>query len=824
MIDYSTEHCHKLEEEFNQLNLSRPKRFSRYDAGRNLSYKITSIDGKHEIETELLIEKFVGGGFAGQVYKVKLRSAEGDLQYFPELKIGAEYAVKILIPPSGFSRFFRNFIYRLGFGGPFQPQINPAAARTGAIWQKFIRLAASKYFNNEKSVVDIYGLFIDTDLGSCGEISEWIEGRTWWLEVNDHINLFSRNKNKLSSQVDNYSPEFTAKHKFMLNFVKLLHQMGAPEFARQYEWSTMKSQPNCLKRSSSHDNPDEGLVAVDFRAGLALLPLLPMSPGDFKLIINGFLRGSLVQFDRGNVKKLKKYLNENFTLSTDEEDLLVELERNELIYRNSVPDITHNHFKIFFSKKLWSGIFHSSRSSWKIRKLIDSKTEIKLSGNKLLMTIFYLIGLLPILGSFTIKLLGMKNWREHYRNILIGSTYFKKAIKGIRLEKLIKWHRRGQITEATSDRIQRSLLLFWLHALFSILPTGLHRFLTDKAYFKHKLYMIFLRPLKLYFDHDLREDWLRNMISEGKNKHMLSNDDADTILNQLNEPFIQKYLKSLAVHICTIPITQVVSVFLALLYVLTHPEMPRTQAWGIGIGIIALFQIIPISPGSLVRGLYVVYLVIKERNFKDYNIAVFLGFFKYIGYLAFPIQMTYKYPALARFMAGHWATEAVHMIPVFGEKGALLEHWIFDLFYNVPLTIRRQMSERVELRKTRKVRYWPIPLLIIFNCALFCIIDYYYLSRLGALPDVRSIWWLTILISSASGFILTRGLGGMRFNYRITTSIIIGLIVGIAYTVISYQMGFSDSILIEMAWRSFIITLFTSLGCIVSEVSIGENH
>ncbi len=47
-----------------------------------------------------------------------------------------------------------------------------------------------------------------------------------------------------------------------------------------------KSQPNCLKRNGT--KADSGLVAVDFRAGLALLPFLPMSPGDFKLIINGY--------------------------------------------------------------------------------------------------------------------------------------------------------------------------------------------------------------------------------------------------------------------------------------------------------------------------------------------------------------------------------------------------------------------------------------------------------------------------------------------------------------------------------------------------------
>ncbi|GAI08361.1 unnamed protein product, partial [marine sediment metagenome] len=201
------------------------------------------------------------------------------------------------------------------------------------------------------------------------------------------------------------------------------------------------------------------------------------------------------------------------------------------------------------------------------------------------------------------------------------------------------------------------------------------RFLTDSEFRKNKLVYIFVRPFRLYFNPEQREQWLREMVSGGQNKHMLSNEDAQVILSQVKEPFIQKYLKSLAVHICTLPVTQIVSVLVAWVYARMHPELSAAQTAVAVAAILVLFQITPISPGSLVRGFYVLYLVIKERNFKDYNIVVFLGFFKYIGYLAFPIQMTHHYPVLARFMAAHWATEVVHIVPVFGERGALLEHW-----------------------------------------------------------------------------------------------------------------------------------------------------
>jgi hypothetical protein len=86
--------------------------------------------------------------------------------------------------------------------------------------------------------------------------------------------------------------------------------------------------------------------------------------------------------------------------------------------------------------------------------------------------------------------------------------------------------------------------------------------------------------------------------------------------------------------------------------------------------------------------------MIRERNWRDYLWAVLISFWKYVGYLAFPIQMVAKFPALSRFMAGRWATSMVRFVPVFGERGALLEHWVFDFFFNVPVSVRRRFSRR----------------------------------------------------------------------------------------------------------------------------------
>lgn len=814
--------CNKLKERFSLQQLHRPMRIGRYDAGQRLTYDMTGIASPAGAKVDLEIIKFVGGGFAGQVYKVKVLDIQGET--IPGLTTGGEYAVKILIPPSGFARFFRNIMYYIGFQGPFQLQVNPTASRAGALWQKLIRRGAKVRFNDESMVNDIHATFVDSTLGSCGEISDWVDGRTWRLEVDDRMDLLKRFKRRKKVKKEHLgSPEYRAKKKFMTEFVSLLQDMGAYEFARQYEWTTCKSQPNCLKRNNTNDDPEKGLIAVDFRAGLALLPLLPMSPGDFKLILKGLMRGSLVQFDRGKIKKLEAFMNVHPDEFKDCFPMLEQLKQCEEVYRNSLPDITHNHFRLLFSKKLWSTIFESARVGWRVKNTITPAKEEKLRKNAFKTFLFYILGIIPFLGPFIRKLWGRPDWRRHYGHLLTRISYFRRSAKAKCAEKAIFWHRSGRVTKEKAEKIGGSFGRYLAHVPLSILPVGLHRIFTNKLYFKERMYYIFVRPFKLYFSNSMREEWLRDMVAQGRKKHILSERDAGIIESQIKEPFIQKYLKCLAVHVLTLPVTQIVSIIVSWIYVQAHPELTSPEAFAAVGAILVLFQITPISPGSLVRGLYVVYMMIKDRSFKDYNIAVFLGFFKYIGYLAFPIQMAYRYPELARFMAGHWATEAVHVVPVFGEGGALLEHWIFGIFYNWPLTIRRRMQSWKDYRETLKSRYWHMPLYAVLAAALLTGSDYLYRHYTAVTPTLGDTWWLITLAVIFFSALVTMGCGGAVLSKRIMTASFWGILLALIYTAARAYFIFNNTmplgdVLTDAAWYLFIVTFLAAVTAVVTEL------
>ena len=129
--DYSVRTIRDLEDLFHSQKIFRPIRLQRYEQGTELVYDVKEVAGTKKGRIRALVEKFVGGGFAGQVYRVKMLDIDAPDGPIGGLEVGEAYAVKILIPPSKFSRLFRNVLYLVGFQGPFQLQVNPMAARAG---------------------------------------------------------------------------------------------------------------------------------------------------------------------------------------------------------------------------------------------------------------------------------------------------------------------------------------------------------------------------------------------------------------------------------------------------------------------------------------------------------------------------------------------------------------------------------------------------------------------------------------------------------------------------------------------------------------------
>ncbi|MEW6199990.1 MAG: hypothetical protein AB1601_15170 [Planctomycetota bacterium] len=718
----------ELERQFAECGLLRPFRRACYEPGHRLELSITGVVPANTGRATVDIERFVGGGFAGQVYRVVLADLQNDNGPIAGLQVGNRYAIKILKPPSGFACAFRDFLYFLGYQAPFAAQVHPAAMRAGVLWQKLIRRAAARRFGRDDAVCDTFATFYDERLHSFGEINEWVSGRTWKFEVDDR--LFERwnfagglrpvqspaatlrpVRGPAATQrpvqgsaatgpppVDLNAAEYVHKKWFMQELVNLLHEMGAPELARQYEWWTCKSQPNALKRLDGGDGPGDGLTAIDFRAGLALLPLLPMSPADVVLIARGVARGRLVQFDRSDPERFEQFVAAHAADFADLQPAVDELRRREPEYRRSLTDLTHHHVRLLTDRKLRQAVREGTIVAWQNLGRIDAEHTARLRQRPGLVALLWWVALVPLLGRFVLKLWGHAEYRRHIKQALTSGGYLMRAWRGSRIEVLIRWHRRGRVSDERALWLVDRPVRFWTQRiLVGWLPAKWHRALTEPRWAWGRLCVHARFVLDMLRDPAYREAWLLDQVRLGHEEGMLTDAEAAKITEQVKDPFIQKYLKCLAVHLCTVPITQVVMLIVGaavVAYCLSVRGMNWPESLALGTAAAATIQFLPISPGSTARGLFVLYLMIRERDIKNYYIAAPVSFIHVIGYLAFPLQMVAHDPALARFMAGRWATGAVRFIPVFGERGALPEHAVFDLFFNLPLSLRRRFRQR----------------------------------------------------------------------------------------------------------------------------------
>ncbi|MCD6288122.1 MAG: hypothetical protein J7M12_03295 [Candidatus Hydrogenedentes bacterium] len=693
-IQYDPEQIKRLECVVDEARLYHGHSPKRYEPGHVFDIEVTGVCPAVTGRAKLVVEKFIGGGFAGQVYRTKLLSLDLDGQTIPGLEVGGVYAVKIIIPPSEFSQKFRNAVYWLAYQGPFAAQVNRAAARTGVLWQKLIRRGAAVRFGDERAVADTYATFFDSGLGSYGEINEWIDGRIWRFEVDDRI--CRRGKENDTCKV--LSAEYLAKKKFMADLVELFHDMGAPELARQYEWWTCKSQPNVLKRTDAGDGPADGLTAFDFRAGLALLPFLPMSPADVPLIIKGLARGALVQFDRGDIGKLDAFCKSHAAEFRDLQPAIDELHKVDPEYRASLPDITHHGFRLLYDKSLRKSVKKGLVEGWRVKGYVDDDHAAILNNTFFRFWLFWLLGFVPFLGKYARLLWGKTSFIRHFKAFFTSFDYMRRTFRARLAEHLIDWYRLGKVDERGIEYFLKHPSMFWLERVVPgilPIPAKWHRFLVDWRFAGRTVAGAVYYAVKFYRDAEFRVAWLTSEVESGAAEGMLTEQEKNHIIERVPDPFIQKYLKCVAVHLCTLPVTQIVSVTAGTVaYYYTYHVMgwDAAKSAALSAAIIVGAQVMPISPGSICRGAYVLYLMIRERNIKNYWLAAPLSFVKYIGYLSFPIQMVKEFPAFSRFMAGRWATKMVAFIPVFGERGALLEHTVFDVFFNVPISIKRYFS------------------------------------------------------------------------------------------------------------------------------------
>jgi hypothetical protein len=191
--------------------------------------------------------------------------------------------------------------------------------------------------------------------------------------------------------------------------------------------------------------------------------------------------------------------------------------------------------------------------------------------------------------------------------------------------------------------------------------------------------------------------------------------------------------------------------------------------------------------------------------------------------------MAYRFPELARFMAGHWATEAVHVVPVFGERGAWLEHAVFDAFYNYPLSLGIRIRKRDEIASAKRPHFWAIPAAAMITAVFTALVDFLFVRSAVRVPVLKDVWWAVFIAPIVAGFLASLWSRREKMGKRIVAGITAGALVGLAYGLVNTFLaplvpGFAasasaatGSAWMPILWKTFIFALLGIPGAFIAE-------
>ncbi len=203
----------------------------------------------------------------------------------------------------------------------------------------------------------------------------------------------------------------------------------------------------------------------------------------------------------------------------------------------------------------------------------------------------------------------------------------------------------GRSCPAPGSLHRRVAARYAAHCRSSFLPVGLHRFLSQGDYFRERLELFPSCGRSALLDGTCAGVAARHGVDGGSARSLRAR--RGEILSQIGGAVHQKYLKSLAVHVLTLPVPRWSRFRTRLLP--NHAPGDAARAGWASRWASSRYPSHPIC-GSLTRG-YTCCTWSSRAQPEGLSIALSVGFFKYIGYLSFPSRGLSATPPGA-FMAG----------------------------------------------------------------------------------------------------------------------------------------------------------------------------
>jgi hypothetical protein len=113
---------------------------------------------------------------------------------------------------------------------------------------------------------------------------------------------------------------------------------------------------------------------------------------------------------------------------------------------------------------------------------------------------------------------------------------------------------------------------------------------------------------------------------------------------------------------------------------------------------------------------------------------------------------------------------------------------------------------------------------ILAGAVLLAGLDFTWFKANGAVPALKSIWWVALWVPLLVAAIVSRGAGGATLGRRIVLGIASGSLAGLLYAVANTFLpalygAASDPgrLAVKLLWHAFLFTLVAAAGAITAE-------
>lgn len=603
---------------------------------------------------DFTIAGIAGSGFASRVYR-----ATDDLEQEVVLKV---YRTE------GARRIFGDLLHTTACGLPFPMRFLESAVLVSEGWHDVLQKATEIEGMKDIVLPQSHGHFFSPELGSFVGVYEWMNGESEKPPIIGTQGLVNYQKKK----------------NVFKRFRNLAGMVGAGDRVRQWDWGTLVAPLNGLTVEAEQRK----VAMIDTQPGLPLVGI-PLSPADVVTVFKTLVNGRSVYFDRPDFPKLDRYIEDHPDAFADLSETVARLKEADRKYRDSLPFPLDGSWFRYFDSGRRKKMREATASALLADKSIDDKGAARIVKSDISAAWHLAIYNLPLVGSRIHRLMFHKGYQEHLWNILTTSGYRHE----VNLESISRWLSQERITPGRAVKLEKSDLKVLLERPLSYLPQRAHRLLVDGDYCLEQL-DLFKRSLvnrmsfisRFPFDKNLRRQWLTETIQQEEQAGNLTPQIVDRLYAQAGTDQADQLMKD--VFITTVGFN-IVSWPIAL---------GLTQLGNEYLTITALAQQIPLIPKlfsitSILRSSYLAVRTIQDRlNGKKDEIHsipkkieaanLVLALTSPFGNAAAPLRMVAEMPELSGFLAGHFLGQAVHKIPVFGQKGTVTEALVYGLCYN----------------------------------------------------------------------------------------------------------------------------------------------